>query len=139
MTSTSQGMLRVLLRAGEQTKSDNWKDKLFGKPDYALIIKMARDYGLPHGLVKQCTSGFIDDGHIHHTHIEGDNGPLPMYVELHGTREALEGFCEHAHDLLNGRTLIYKEVEHWSWQIDHLVEEPVEGNDVPEDETLMEF
>jgi H+/Cl- antiporter ClcA/PII-like signaling protein len=139
LTSQSRGMLRILLRAGDQTGSGNWKDRLFGKPDYARIIKAAREYGLPHGLVKQCTSGFIDDGHIHHTHIEGDNGRLPVYVELHGTREALEGFCEQAHELLNGRTLIYKEVEHWMWQDDHLVEEAIEGDDVPEDETLMEF
>ena len=115
LTSSPHGILRIFLRSGDQVKGKGLK-KLFPQSTSAAILQAARDYGLLHGVIKHCVSGFFRDKEIHTYSVEGLNTGVPVYVELHGTREALEGFCKSKKELLQGRTLVYKEVEHWHWQ-----------------------
>lgn len=115
LTAAPHGLLRIFMRSGDQTKGTRLLERLFPKPASAAVLKAAHDYGLPQGFVKQCTSGFLRESRIEAFQIEGSHAGIPIYVELHGTREALEGFCEHAKELLQGRPIVYKEAEHWHW------------------------
>ena len=114
LNATSFGMLRIFMRAGERPKPRGLHDRIFGTPIYQRILREAKEFGLPHGAAKQCVYGFMDEERIHGPGVEHENGMLPLYVELIGTREALEGFCLHAAELLRGRTILFKEVESWS-------------------------
>lgn len=109
------GQLRIFLRSGDRLQATSWRQRLNNPPVYMRILQKARDFGLLHGTIKQCVSGFIDKGQVQHDHPEYGNGRLPIYVELHGSREMLERFCLESPDLLQGRMIVYKDVERWGW------------------------
>lgn len=109
------GQLRIFLRTGERLKVLTWRQRLNNPPIYLLILKKAREFGLAHGTVKNCVSGFIDKDQLQHDHYEYGNMRLPIYIELHGSRQMLERFCLESPELLEGRLIIYKDVERWAW------------------------
>jgi len=109
------GQLRIFLRSGERPKAGGWRGRLSNPPFSHLILQRARDFGLAHGTVKHCVSGFVDRGQVQHEHAEYGNARLPIYVELHGSRESLERFCLESPELLAGRMIVYKDVERWGW------------------------
>lgn len=76
----------------------------------------ARRFGLTHGTVKHCVSGFMAKGRVEHDHFEYGNSRLPLYVELLGPREMLEAFCHTSAELLRGRFMVYKDIERWGWE-----------------------
>lgn len=45
-------------------------------------------------------SGFIDKDQVQHDHAEYGNSRLPIYIELHDSREMLERFCLESQELL---------------------------------------
>ncbi len=94
-------MRRILAGVGEDPKAWNSRERLFGTPVDPQIFE-ARRCGLPHGSVRRCLHGFLDEEQIRGQHPDYDNGMLPLDVELLGTREALDGFCLHARELLGG-------------------------------------
>ena len=109
------GQVRIYLRSGDRPKATTWKEKLNNPPIYLRILQKAREFGLDHGTVKQCVSGFMDKDKLQHDHPEYGNSRLPVYVELHGSRETLERFCLGSRELLEGRLIVYKDVEQWGW------------------------
>ena len=109
------GQLRVFLRSGERLKATTWKQRLNNQPVYLRILQRAKDFGLAHGTVKHCVSGFIDKDQIQHDHAEYGNARLLIYIELHGSRKMLERFCMESQYLLQGRMIVYKDVERWGW------------------------
>jgi PII-like signaling protein len=113
--ASAYGQLRVFLRSGERPRPSGWRERLSNPPVYLRIINKAREFGVTHGTVKQCVTGFMDRGQLQHDHVEYGNAQLPVYVELLGTRAMLEEFCHHAVDLLRGRVIVYKDVERWHW------------------------
>lgn len=123
------GQLRIFLRSGERLKVSGWKQRLNNPPIHHLLLQRARDFGLAHGTVKHCVSGFIDKDQVQHEHAEYGNVRLPVYVELHGSREMLERFCMESPDLLAGRMIVYKDVERWGWNHGVFEEVAVEGDD----------
>ena len=64
-------------------------------------------------------AGFVTALHSNHGPIR-ENGSeisdphLTMCVELIGQRGELERFCEGHGDLLGGKVIVYKHLEHWS-------------------------
>lgn len=123
------GQLRVFLRSGERLKATTWKQRMNNPPVYLRILQKAREFGLAHGTVKQCVSGFIDKDHVQHEHVEYGNSRLPIYVELHGTRDMLERFCMESSELLRGRMIVYKDVERWGWHDGVFEEVAIEERD----------
>lgn len=115
LTSAPHGMIRIFLRASDHTENSGMLGRVFGKPLYRTILEAAHKFGLPQGMVKQTISGFLNEKRLHHVHSEYDNASLPIYVELHGTREQLEAFCRQEKHLLHNRRILYKDVEHWGW------------------------
>jgi H+/Cl- antiporter ClcA/PII-like signaling protein len=134
-SSRPLGQLRIFLRSGDRPKATNWKERLNNPPVYLRILQKARNFGLIHGTVKQCISGFIDKDQIQHDNLEYGNGRLPIYVELHGSREMLEQFCMQSQELLNGRIIVYKDVERWGWH-DGTFEEI--GVEEPDDDPVLD-
>lgn len=123
------GQLRVFLRSGDRLKASTWRQRLNNPPVYLRILQRAREFGLTHGTVKQCSSGFIDKQQVQHDHMEYGNTRLPIYVELHGSREMLERFCLESPELLQDRLIVYKDVERWGWHDGAFEEGPLEDPD----------
>jgi len=109
------GRLRIFLGSNERTKPTTWKTSLTNPLAYLLILRKAKEFGLPRGTVKKCDPSFIAQGEHPHGQPEQGNGRLPIYVELHGTREMLERFCLDSAELLQERVIIYQDVERWGW------------------------
>lgn len=109
------GQLRIFLQSGEKLRPKTWTQRLNNPPVYLRIIQKAREFGLAHGTVKQCVAGFVDKGQSQRNPNDYGNARLPIYVELHGTREMLERFCQESLGLLKGRMIVYKDVERWGW------------------------
>lgn len=123
------GQLRIFLRSGDRPKAKGWKERLNNPPTYLRILRRARDFGLAHGTVKHCASGFIDKEQIQHDHFEYGNSRLPIYVELHGSREMLERFCLESPELLQAGMMVYKDVERWGWHDGVFEEVPIDEDD----------
>ncbi|MHC5539687.1 DUF190 domain-containing protein, partial [Singulisphaera rosea] len=121
------GQLRIFLQSGEKPKPRTWTQHLHNPPVYLRIIQKAREFGLAHGTVKQCVAGFVEKGQAERNPIDYGNTRLPIYVELHGTREMLERFCQESSELLQGRMIVYKDVERWGWQGKAFEEVELEG------------
>jgi hypothetical protein len=58
--------------------------------------------------------GFSNHGPVMEDGAELSNPHLTMCVELIGQRHELERFCEAHGDLLGGKVIVYKHLEHWS-------------------------
>ena len=112
--STSFGALRIFLAATERAKPRWIHDRLFSRPIYQQILQEARSFGLPHGTARQCVPGFLEERQLHATGREQDHGALSLCVELVGTREELQRFCDQAADLLRGQTVLFQEIESWN-------------------------
>jgi H+/Cl- antiporter ClcA/PII-like signaling protein len=109
------GQLRIFLHSDDKLPADGWKERLHNQPIYLRILKKAQEFGLTHGTVKQCVSGFYDEDQTRRDLPGHRNTRLPIYVELHGSRERLEQFCRESSDLLRGGMIVYKDVERWGW------------------------
>jgi hypothetical protein len=109
------GQLHIFFRAGDKPKATSWRERLSHKPTYLRVLHEARRFGLTHGAVKHCVSGFMAKGHVEHDHFEHGNSRLPLYVELLGPRPTLEAFCQALAEPLRGRFMVYKDIERWAW------------------------
>jgi len=116
LTTASFGQLRIFFRSGDRPKARTWRERLNNPPFYLRVLGEARRFGLTHGTVKYCVSGFMEKGHVEHDHFEHGNSRLPLYVELLGTRAMLEEFCHATAEMLRGRLIVYKDIERWVWE-----------------------
>ena len=69
--------------------------------------------------------GFTNRGHVETRDPESGSMRLPMCLELVDHKDKLEEFCRKHGDLLKGKVIVYKHVEHWSILAHKLVEEEV--------------
>ena len=81
---------------------------------YSDIMEAAKEEGILNAHVVHTTSSYKHGERITHKTTEGDNRELRVCVELVDEREKLEYFFRKHTSLLTGKTVIYKEVEHWS-------------------------
>jgi len=116
LATASFGQLRIFFRSGDRPKARTWRERLNNPPFYLRVLGEARRFGLTHGTVKYCVSGFMEKGHVEHDHFEYGNSRLPLYVELLGTRAMLEEFCHATEEMLRGRLIVYKDIERWAWE-----------------------
>jgi PII-like signaling protein len=113
--SHAVGKLRIYITPADKVKRVNpttWQ-KLFPKSAFVHIVKDAKDEGILNASVYATQYGFSNRGNIQSFSIDGDNSKLTMCVELVDERKKLEAFFIKHKDYLNGKMVIYKEVEFW--------------------------
>jgi H+/Cl- antiporter ClcA/PII-like signaling protein len=111
--STSEiGQLRIYLVPKERGKPRGWRG-LFTRPLYRDIIEAAKQDSMLTALAQRASYGFTGQAQIQTDITEMTNENLVLYVEIIGERHKLEQFCRTHGNLLKGKVIIYKELEHW--------------------------
>jgi H+/Cl- antiporter ClcA/PII-like signaling protein len=126
------GQVRIYMTPREKRKASGIKG-FFGKPLYQEIIDAAKADGILSAVAHHTHYGYSGQGQIQSDVQEMPNSSINLCVELIGDREQLEQFCRHHGDLLKGRVIVYKHMEHWDiHEHDHKVD--LDVSDVPVDE-----
>lgn len=125
------GLVRIYLAPKERAPRRGLGGFLRSRPLYRDIIDAARRDGLMNAIAHPTHYGFSGTADIHarSTSPEVTNESLMLCVELVGETDALERFCERHGDLLAGKVIVHKTVEHW-----HLEKGAVVVDDVFEDD-----
>jgi H+/Cl- antiporter ClcA/PII-like signaling protein len=112
VTSREIGQVRIYMTPREKRKAAGMK-ALFGKPLYQEIIDAAKADGILNAVAHHTHYGYSGNGKIQSNDQELPNNALNLCVELIANRDDLELFCRKHGDLLKGRVIVYKHMEHW--------------------------
>ncbi len=110
------GKLRIFLKSGETIKSEKLLYRLFPKNKYRKILDEAKNAGIMNAYIYHTHAAFENGGKVAHHTIEGDNSGLTVCLELVDEKEKLEIFFTAHKAMLKNKTVIYKEVEFWSFE-----------------------
>jgi H+/Cl- antiporter ClcA/PII-like signaling protein len=127
IAATEMGKVRIYMSPTEKAKPDGsgfWS-KLNAKPLYREIIRFAKREKLMNAVAFQTHHGFSNSGEIETRDPELGGMRLTMCVELIDHKDKLEGFCREHGELLKGKVIVYKHVEHWAIEAHKLVENEV--------------
>lgn len=113
------GQLRIYVPQGE-TRNGTGLRSLFSRPLFRELIDLAKSEGLLNATSHVIHSGYTQNGRVQGPLAELPNPHLTACVELIDQRESLEVFCRKHADLLRGRVLVYKHLEHWELQAETL-------------------
>lgn len=116
------GKIRIYLAPTEKLKAKRLWERLNGKPVYREIIRAAKEDGLMNAVGYSTHHGFSNGGRVEASDPELSNPRLTMCVELVDHKDKLELFCLRHGEMLKGKVIVYKHVEHWSIQAPGLVE-----------------
>lgn len=114
IVSREMGKIRIYLSPRDRRASRGWLSRLSSKPHYREIIMAAKADGLRNAAVFMTHYGFSAGGRIEREGIESPNPDMVLCVEIIDRRRALEDFCHRHALLLEGKTIVYKHVEHWA-------------------------
>ena len=117
--SKEMGQLRVYIPSGEHRKG--WRERLFGVPLYRQIIHEAKKDGILNATAHNVHYGYSGKGKTQEPHPEYGNPKLVLCLELIAHRGELEAFCRKHADILKGRVIVYKHLEHWELRHDDVV------------------
>jgi PII-like signaling protein len=109
------GKLRIFLKSGETVKGEKLLHKLFPKNKYRKIMDEAKKSGIKNAHIYHTHAAYESGGKVSHHSAEGDNGSLTVCLELVDEREKLEAFFITHKAMLKNKTVIFKEVEFWSF------------------------
>jgi H+/Cl- antiporter ClcA/PII-like signaling protein len=112
VSSREIGQVRIYMTPREKRKGTGMKG-LFGKPLYQEIIDAAKADGILNAVAHHTHYGYSGNGKVQSNNQELPNTALNLCVELIADREHLELFCRKHGDLLKGRVIVYKHMEHW--------------------------
>lgn len=107
------GKLRIYLPNNEKVKSASLLGKMFPKSAYRQVIVEAKKDGIMNASVFPTHFGYSKNGRIQEMSIEAGNAGLTICIELIDTREKLEGYFTKHKEVLQGKVVVYKEVEFW--------------------------
>ena len=129
------GQLRIYLSAAIKGRPrTGWKKLLGTSPLYRELIAAAKGDGILHATAHNSFHGYSGDQAIQSDVGEAPNQNLTLCVELVDTRAKLEAFVRHHGELLHGRVMVYKHVEHWSLHEHTLSEEDADLASAPGDD-----
>lgn len=111
------GKLKIYLTVGEAVKSRSLVRKLFPKSVARQIVLEAKKDGLSHASTFQTNFGFVNGGELQQQQTETGNPKLTVCVEFIDTKEKLESFVKRHKAMLQGKVIIYKEVEFWDIEV----------------------
>ena len=124
------GKIRIYLTPRDRVAAKGFWDKLNAKPIYREIIKAAKQDGLKNAAAFMTHFGFTNGGKVQEQGAEMANPHLTLCVELIDHKDVLEEFCRKHGELLKGKTIVYKHVEHWDVRGSDLVEEDASPDEV---------
>jgi PII-like signaling protein len=110
------GKLRIYLKTGETVKGEKTLHKLFPRSKYKKILDEAKKSGIRNAHIFNTHAAYESGGEVHHSNIESDNSGLTVCIELVDEKEKLELFFKTHKAMLRNKTVIYKEVELWSFE-----------------------
>ena len=113
IVSREIGQLRIYLIPRAKRKANSFKDKLFMKPLYQEIIDAAKQGGIMSATAHHTHYGYSGNGKIERDASEIPNSSLNLCVELIAPRDELEDFALKHDELLKGKVMVYKHMEHW--------------------------
>lgn len=117
MKTTKIGKLRIYMTAGESIYSKSLLRKMFPKRKYIKIMQEAKSAGFLNAHAFHTHAAVQKGGGLEHHSVEGDTSGLTVCVELIDNREKLEEFFSTHKEMLEGNTVIYKEVEIWEYNL----------------------
>lgn len=125
------GKIRIYLTPRERMPAEGLMSRLSAKPIYREIIHAAKKDGLTSAVAFMTHYGFSNGGKIKAEDPEliGQNH-LTLCVEIIDRKTSLENFVRHHGALLQGKTIVYKHVEHWSISDLQLVERDASPSEV---------
>jgi H+/Cl- antiporter ClcA/PII-like signaling protein len=123
------GQVRIYMTPREKRKASGMKG-LFSKPLYQEIIDAAKADGILNAIAHHTHYGYSGNGRIQSNNQELPNSNLNLCVELIAHREELERFCRKHGELMQGKVVVYKHMEHWDIGVD----ETLKVQDVPQEE-----
>ncbi len=130
IVSREMGKVRIYLAPRDRVPADGLFGRLAAKPVYRALIQAAKAEGLGNAAAFTTHYGFSASGKVQAQGAEIANPNLTICVELIDTKEALEAFCRRHGDLLKGRTIVYKHVEHWDITGHEVVEQDTSPDEV---------
>jgi hypothetical protein len=107
------GQLSIYFTSGDKRAGSTLLGRLFPRPLYRDLIDAAQAEGLLNASAYDAQYGYSSRGKIQVPHAEVREPGLNMFVELVGSRQELEAFTVRHAQLLAGKTLVYKQLEHW--------------------------
>lgn len=113
LTPNEIGMVRIYLKPLDKIAK---RPRAFwpGKPLYRELVAQAKRDGIMNAIAHHTHYGYSNHGPMRENGSENADPYLTMCVELIGQRAELERFCEGHGDLLAGKVIVYKHLEHWS-------------------------
>lgn len=115
------GQLRIYVPSGEHRKPKGLRERLFSAPLYREIIHAAKKDGILNATAHNVQYGYSGSGGTHAPHPEFGNPKLVLCIELIAHRGELEAFCRKHADILKGRVIVYKHLEHWDLRHEDVV------------------
>lgn len=113
IASREMGKLHVYLKPRDRLPARGLWDRLSPRPLYRELIDTAKQDGIGTAVAYMTHYGFAAGGPVQSREPETGNSHLTLCVELIDSKDALETFCRRRGALLEGKTVIYKHVEHW--------------------------
>jgi PII-like signaling protein len=104
------GQVRIYMTPREKRKGSS---RFFGRPLYQEIIDAAKTDGILNAVAHHTHYGYCGNGKIQSDNHELPNAHLNLCVELIAHRDELEMFCRKHGDLIQGKVIVYKHMEHW--------------------------
>jgi len=107
------GQLRIYVPRGERRSGKGFWS-LFSRRIYFELVRAAKAEGIVNAAAHSTHFGYTRSGRIQaEGGVEMPNPHLSMCVELIDERSRLEDFCRKHSDVLNGKLLVYKQLEVW--------------------------
>ena len=112
VTPSEIGMIRIYMKPSD--KAAGARSFWSRQPLYRELVAQAKRDGIMNAVAHHTHYGYSNHGPIRENGSEISDPHLTMCVELIGQRGELERFCEGHGDLLAGKVIVYKHLEHWS-------------------------
>jgi H+/Cl- antiporter ClcA len=109
------GQVRIYMTPREKRKNAGPRGLrgLFNRPLYQEIIDAAKADGILNAVAHHTHYGYSGQGKIQSNGHELPNSAINLCVELIADRAQLELFCRKHGNLIRGKVIVYKHMEHW--------------------------
>ena len=113
VTPSESGMIRIYLKPSDKIATGS-RSFWSRKPLYRELVAQAKRDGIMNAVAHNTHYGYSNHGPVRENGSEIADPHLTMCVELIGQRHELERFCEAHGEILGGKVIVYKHLEHWS-------------------------
>ncbi len=113
VTPSEIGMIRTYLKPSDKGAGGS-RSFWSRKPLYRELVVQAKGDGITNAVAHHTHYGYSNHGPVRENGAESADPHLTICVELIGQRHELERFCEARGEMLAGKVIVYKHLEHWS-------------------------